>query len=48
MSDPTHDEAERLLWRGEVTMETTDTVVGAAERDLTQRAMDPILTVGAR
>jgi hypothetical protein len=22
------------------------TVVGAAERDLTQRAMDPILTVG--
>ena len=34
-------------WRGEVTMETTDTVVGAAERDLTLRAMDPILTVGA-
>ena len=27
--------------------ETIDTVVGAAERDLTLRAMDPILTVGA-
>ena len=28
-------------------METTDTVVGAAERDLTLRAMDPMLTVRA-
>jgi hypothetical protein len=29
-------------------METTGTVVGAAERDLTLRAMDRILTVGAK
>ena len=28
-------------------METTDTVVGAAERDLTLQATDPIFTVGA-
>ena len=39
--------SERIgLWQ-EPAMETTDTVVGAAERDLTLRAMDPMLTVRA-